>query len=251
MDDGTPAPMLAAKSLLPNLDDIIKDVSPERRAEAVRKLGALFAESSRHFNAEHVALFDGVIKSLLLQTDGDVRADLARCLATLDNAPPSVIQELVRDDAIRVSGPLLMSSPLVDEPTLVEIARTKGQQHLLAIGQRASISGNVSDVILRRGDREVVRSVARNSTAAFSMQGYASLVQRAADDGMLAVAVGQREDLPAPLLHKLLSESVDLVRRKMFQAASPTRKAALARAMVEMAGEDSPVTQSDDVSQCQ
>ena len=69
------------------------------------------------------------------------------------------------------------------------------------------------------------------------MQGYSSLVQRAADDGMLAVAVGQREDLPAPLLQQLLSESVDLVRRKMFQAASPARKTSIARTMVEMVGE--------------
>ena len=76
--------------------------------------------------------------------------------------------------------------------------------------------------------------MARNLTAAFSVLGYSSLVQRAADDGMLAVAVGQREDLPAPLLQQLLSESVDLVRRKMFQAASPARKAGLARSMVDM-----------------
>ncbi len=110
----------------------------------------------------------------------------------------------------------------------------KGQPHLLAISQRAAISEHVTDVILRRGEREVVRSVARNLTAAFSLHGYSSLVQRSADDGMLAVAMGQREDLPAPLLQQLMSESVDLVRRKMFQAASPARKAKLARTMVEM-----------------
>ena len=39
-------------------------------------------------------------------------------------------------------------------------------------------------MILRRGEREVVRSVARNATAAFSVQGYSSLVQRATNDGM-------------------------------------------------------------------
>jgi uncharacterized protein (DUF2336 family) len=226
--------MLAANLPLPDLDELVRDVSPERRADAVRKLGALFAAGAENFNAQHVAVFDGILKGLLPQTDSEVRADLANRLASLVNAPPSIVRELVNDDAIRVSGPLLRVSPLVDEHMLIEIARMKGQPHLLAISQRAAISEHVTDVILRRGEREVVRSVARNLTAAFSLHGYSSLVQRSADDGMLAVAMGQREDLPAPLLQQLMSESVDLVRRKMFQAASPARKAKLARTMVEM-----------------
>lgn len=231
--------MLAPKPL-PNLDDIVKGVSPERRAVAVRKLGMLFAQGADSFNPQHVALFDGILKGLLFQTGSDVRADLSLRIASLVNAPPQVVRELVQDDEIRVSGPLLKASPLIDEPTLVDIARAKGQGHLLAISQRQAISANVTDVILRRGEREVVRSVARNGTAAFSMQGYSGLVQRAANDGMLAVAVGQRDDLPAPMLQRLLTESADLVRRKMFQAASPSRKTTIARTMVEMATDGGP-----------
>jgi uncharacterized protein (DUF2336 family) len=120
---------------------------------------------------------------------------------------------------------------------LIEIARTKGQQHLLAISKREAISPTITDAIVKRGERVVVRSVARNVTATFSEQGYSSLVQRAADDGVLAVAVGQREDLPAPLLQQLLSEAADLVRRKIFEAASPEQKTKLARTMVEMSAD--------------
>jgi uncharacterized protein (DUF2336 family) len=243
--------MLAAESFQQSLDDIVKDVSPARRAEAIRKLGLLFAQSAGRFNAQHVALFDGVIKGLLPQTDSDVRADLAARIASLTNAPPSVVRELVNDDAIRVAGPLLVASPLIDEPTLLGIARLKGQPHLLAISQRPEISANVTDLILRRGEREVVRSVARNTTAAFSTQGYSNLVQRSVDDGMLAIAVGQREDLPAPLLQQLLSESVDLVRRKMFQAASPARKTKLARTMVEMVTDGDVPSARRDYTQAQ
>ena len=233
--------MLAATPQLPNLDDLVKGVSPERRAVAVRKLGTLFAQGADHFNPQHVALFDGILKGLLFQSGSEVRADLSLRIASLVNAPPQVVRELVQDDEIRVAGPLLKASPLIDEPTLIGLARMKGQGHLLAISQREAISEGITDVILRRGEREVVRSVARNATAAFSVQGYSSLVQRAANDGMLAVAVGQREDLPAPMLQRLLGESVDLVRRKMFQAASPSRKTTIARTMVEMSSDGGPV----------
>jgi uncharacterized protein (DUF2336 family) len=229
---------LAAKALFfPDLDEVIRDVSPERTAKAVRRLGVLFAEGADHFNPQHVAVFDDVLKGLLTQSDGDARAELAQRLASLVNAPPSVVRELVQDDAIRISGPILKNSPLIDEPTLIEIARTKGQQHLLAISKRDAISPSITDAIVKRGERVVVRSVARNATATFSEQGYSSLVQRAADDGVLAVAVGQRDDLPAPLLQQLLSEAADLVRRKIFEAASPERKTKLAQTMVAMSAD--------------
>lgn len=229
--------MLAANSPLPDLEEIVRNVNPERRALAVRKLGELFAQGAARFNSQHVALFDGILKGLLLHTDTDVRAALASQLAALVNAPPSVVRELVLDAEIQVAGPLLRASPLLDEPTLVEVARMRGQPHLLAISQRVIVPESVTDVLLRRGERDVVRTVAKNAGALFSTQGYKSLVQRSADDGMLAVAVGQREDLPAPLLQQLLSESADIVRRKLFQTANPARRAAIARTMVEMSSE--------------
>ena len=74
----------------------------------------------------------------------------------------------------------------------------------------------------RRGDRDVVRSVAANAGARFSDTGYSGLVRRAVDDGMLAVAVGRRDDVPAPVLKRLLAESVDVVRRRLFEGATPT-----------------------------
>ena len=229
--------MLAATAEFPDLDEIIKDANPERTAKAVRRLGVLFSQGAAQFNPQHVAVFDGVLKGLLAHSDHDVRAELALHLSSLVNAPPEVVRELLHDDAIRVSGPLLKNSPLIDEPTLIEIARIKGQQHLLAISKRDAISPNLTDVIIHRGERIVVRSVARNDTAAFSEQGFTILVQRAADDGILAVTVGQREDLPTPLLQKLLSESADLVRRKIFEAATPERRSRIAKTIVEMSGD--------------
>lgn len=227
--------MLAATAELLDLDDIIKDVNPERTAKAVRRIGALFADGAQQFNAQHVALFDNILTNLLVTTDSEARAELALRIASLVNAPPSVVRELIQDDAIRVCGPLLKDSPLVDEATLIEIARLKGQQHLLAISKRGAISPGITDVIVRRGEHTVVRSVARNDTAAFSEQGFTSLVQRAADDGILAVSVGQREDLPTPLLQQLLTEAADLVRRRIFEAATPDRRSKIAKTIVEMA----------------
>ncbi len=226
---------MATLSVIPELDDIVKSGTPEKRADAIARIAGLFLEGAPHFESEHVELFDEILLGLIPATSVGTRAELAERLSTLENAPPTLINTLAREDEISIAGPVLAHSPLLDEPTLVDIARAKGQPHLAAISERVSLSPQVTDVIVRRGDREVVRAVARNAGAAFSESGYAGLIKRATDDGMLAVAVGQREDISPLSLKELLSKSVEIVRRRLFDAAKPKQRAAINRAMSELA----------------
>lgn len=231
---------MAAPSSLTELDDLVRKADPRRRATAVRKLAELFVQGAPAFKSQHVALFDSVLSALAPATESAIRADLAVRIASLTNAPPTLVGKLVRDADARVAGPILRSSPLVDEPTLVEIARAMGQPHLLAISQRATLGVPVTDVLVRRGEREVIRSLAANDGAALSSQSYGRLIKRAETDGMLAIAIGQRQDISDDLLRDLLAGSVDLVRRRMFEAASPLRKASIAKTMVAISG-DAPI----------
>lgn len=226
---------MAAFSVIPELDDIVKSGTPEKRADAIARIAGLFLEGAPQFGSEHVELFDDILLGLIPATNVSTRADLAERLATLENAPPTLINTLARENEISIAGPVLAHSPLLDEPTLVDIAKAKGQPHLAAISGRPSLSPQVTDVIVRRGDREVVRTVARNAGAAFSENGYAGLIKRATDDGMLALAVGQREDISLLSLKELLSKSVDIVRRRLFEAAKPKQRAAISQAMNELA----------------
>lgn len=222
--------------LLPELDDIVKGASPQRRAAAMLKISGLFRQGAGQFRPQHVDLFDGILTGLVPNTDINARAELAAQMADLANAPPMLVNKLVRDDEIKIAGPLLRLSPLVDEETLTDIARNKGQSHLMAMSVRTSLSAPVTDVILRRGEREVIRSVAGNEGAQFSPIGYSSLVKRATDDGVLAISLGQRGDLSSTHLKQLMNGSVDLVRRRLFEAASPARKAAINQALDDIPG---------------
>ncbi len=119
---------------------------------------------------------------------------------------------------------------------LIEIARNKGQGHLLAMSERPKLSSGLTDVIVRRGDREVVRRTAANAGAQFSRAGYSALIKRASKDGVLTLAVGQRDDLSDHLLKELLAGSIDVVRRRLFDVVKPDRQAAIGRAMNEISG---------------
>jgi uncharacterized protein (DUF2336 family) len=226
--------MATALSLIPELDEIVKNGTAEKRAEAIERISDLFLQGAAHFETQHVALFDDILVSLVPKTEIETRADLAERLSKLDNAPPTLVKQLAHENEIKIAGPILSHSPLLDDPTLVDIARGKSQEHLAAISGRPALSPSVTDVIVRRGDREVVRSVAANAGARFSEDGYSGLIKRATDDGMLAVAVGQREDISAASLKQLLSKSVDIVRRRLFDGAKPKQKAAINQALLEI-----------------
>lgn len=228
--------MASAFSLIPELDDIVKNGTAEKRAEAIERISDLFLKGAEHFETQHVALFDDILVGLVPVTELEARAHLAERIARMDNAPPTLVKQLARESEIKVAGPILSHSPLLDDPTLVDIAEGKGQEHLAAISGRSTLSSSVTDVIVRRGDRDVVRSVAANSGARFSDDGFSGLVNRASDDGVLAVSVGQREDIPATSLKQLLSKSVDIVRRRLLDAAKPKQKAAINQAMNELSG---------------
>jgi uncharacterized protein (DUF2336 family) len=232
--------------LIPELDEIIRRGDPKRRAEAARRIAELFLQGAANFRSDHVDLFDGVLIDLLPYTEIAARADLAERLSVLGNAPRALVGQLAREDEISIAAPLLRRSPVIDEGALIEIARMKGQGHLLAMSERPRLAPDLTDVIVRRGDREVVRRAAGNAGAEFSRAGYSRLIKRASQDAVLTLAVGQREDLSGAQLKDLLAGSVDIVRRRLFETVKPGRQTEIRQAMNEITGIAEPVVSRRD-----
>lgn len=234
-----------------SLDEIVKRGDPKRLAEVTRGIAQLFVQGAANFKPAHVELFDHLLTGIVPQTEIAARADLAERMSAIANAPPTLIGRLAREDDISVAGPILRRSPVLEDQALVEIARAKGQDHLLAMTERPKLSPDLTDVMVRRGERDVIRRAAANKGAMFSTVGYSALVKRAARDGVLTVTVGQRNDLPDRLLKELLTGSVDVVRRRLFDMADPTRQAAVARAMSEISARRQPPDKQRDFAPAQ
>jgi uncharacterized protein (DUF2336 family) len=233
--------MAVATSLIPGLDEIIKHGDPDRRAEAARRITELYFEEAATLRSDHVDLFDGALINLVPATETASRVELAERLAVIANAPRGLVGQLAREDEILIAGPLLRRSPVIDEGALIDIAQIKGQGHLLAMSERPALSPGVTDVIVRRGDRDVVRRAAGNAGALFSPTGYSVLITRASQDGVLTLKVGQRDDLSDQQLKDLLAGSIDIIRRRLFEVVKPARQAAIKQAMSEISGVPEPV----------
>src|SRR5271165_7279891 len=159
--------MTAAAALIPGLDEIVHHSDPARRAEAARRIAELFFEDAAKLRASHVALFDDILIDLVPYVETVARAELAERFSLLANAPRALLGQLARENEILVAGPVLRRSPVLDEDVLLEVARLKGRGHLLAMAERNTLSTGITDVMVRRGDREVVRRTAGNAGAAF------------------------------------------------------------------------------------
>ncbi len=176
----------------------------------------LFVQGSAGLTDETIALFDDVISRLVVRIEVSARALLAQRLAPIRNAPLNITRTLASDDEIRVAQPILTQSERLDDATLAQIARSKTQEHLLAISGRKSVSAVITDVLVARGNGEVVLNVAKNPGARFSEAGYSRLVRRSEGDDNLAAYVGSRPDIPHALFLALLATASDLVRSKLI-----------------------------------
>lgn len=210
----------APENVLDELQTTLAHGTVARRVEALRKVTDLFISGAVDFSDEQIALFDDVFRCLLLQIETSAKALLSSRLAPIENAPPVTIRTLAFDDMIEVAGPVLSQSARLDDDTLIETARSKGQAHLMAISTRKVLSGAVTDVLVQHGDDEVVQSTVNNPGAEFTERGFTRLVHRAEGDDDLATCVALRPGIPRHLYLKLVAKASDRVRQRL-EAANP------------------------------
>jgi uncharacterized protein (DUF2336 family) len=210
--------------------------APERRrGEIVRRMTDLFIVGSAGYSDNEVGLFDDILGRLKQDIEASARAMLAERLAPIANAPRGTMRKLALDVSIDVAGPVLARSERLDDQILIEVATRQSQEHLLAISRRRSLSESVTDVLVERGDQQIVLSTVENGGAKFSEAGFAMLVQRSDGDDRLAVCVGSRAEIPPHLLLKLLAMASQAVRNKL-EAAYPQAKAEINRVIGYVAG---------------
>jgi uncharacterized protein (DUF2336 family) len=208
--------MTTYSTLLSELEQAIAHGTARRRGEMLLQVTDLFVRGSVGLSDDEIDLFDDVLTRLALEIEVSARASLAQRLAPVAKAPVHITRILASDDEISVASPILLQSERLDDVTLVEKARTKSQDHLLAISGRKSLSENVTDVLVERGNQQVLLSTAKNPGARFSEAGFAVLVKRSDGDDALATCVGGRPDIPHHLFLVLLATASEMVRAKLI-----------------------------------
>jgi uncharacterized protein (DUF2336 family) len=224
-------------SIIAELEDAVRSGSSEKRVNTLRQVTDLFLHGGQRLSEDQIKVFDDVLCLLTARVEARAKAELSKRLAPIDYAPLEIIQQLARDDEIAVAEDVLARSNRLTTSTLVEIARTKGQDHLLAISGRADLPEVVTDVIVDRGERRVSRKLANNASARFSETGYAGMVAHAEADDELTELLGLRIDLPINFLRDLLRRATDAVRARLMAIAPPELQEEISRVLKAIAEE--------------
>jgi hypothetical protein len=213
--------MMAGQELLHELEACLIIRSTPELSHMLQSVTHLFLHEANQHAAEQISLFDDVLCRLVEHVETEALAQLSTDLAKVETAPPQVVRRLARHDEIAVCSPILRDSKLLETSDLVEIAGTRSQAHLMAIGSRSSIDEAVTDVLVERGDTEVAKIIAGNRAARFSTAGLRTLVNRAQNEDGLTELVAIRHEISPPQLRRLIAKATATVRRKLIAAADP------------------------------
>jgi len=198
------------------LRDIEEAIS---RGTAASRLRALWHTTdlmiAGRYSDDEIWTFGEVIGRLTDEIEVAARTQLAKRMAEFDRAPVNIIHKLAFDDEIEVAGPVLRESERLESYALVANACLKSQTHLLAISKRKSIDEQVTDVLVTRGNQEVVNSVVTNDGARFSDFGFLHMIKRAEGDSILAEQLGLRKDIPRQVFQQLIAKASENVKKRL------------------------------------
>ena len=229
--------MTLPSSVIAELEGAMQNSPLDKRTATLQRVTSLFLSNAENYSEEQIGVFDDVLLHLIKRVETKALAELSARLAPSASAPVGVIKQLARHDDILVAGPVLLQSERLTNADLIEIARTKGEAHLLAISDRSLIDETVTDVLIERGSREVFCKLAQNHGAFFSKGGFTTLVNFAKGDEVLAEKVGQRIDVPPHLLHDLVLKATDAVRKRLLATAPAEVHAEIKRALSTISNE--------------
>jgi uncharacterized protein (DUF2336 family) len=223
--------------LISELDDAVRHGSQEKRVKTLKRITDLFLGAKEKLSEEQIEVFDEVLCRLIARIEATALIELSERLAPINNAPTNVIHTLAVDDEIAIAGPVLSLSDRLTTPDLIQIAMAKSQSHLLAISKRSRLSESLTDVLVERGDTEVITALAENTGAQLSEKTFADLVDKPQTDETLLEKLGLRLDIPFHIFRRLLQRVSEAVRTRLVALAPPDRRGDIAEVLASISND--------------
>lgn len=214
--------------MLRNLTRMPADMSSDSRRQLLNAVTDLFLLDEEPTELAKAHYGEIAVHSLSHLESAD-RKGYADQVAAVPSLPREVAVTLASDADSDVARLVLKLSPVLSDSDLAAIAVSQSQAHLIAIAERARLSEGLTDILVQRGDRDVLQTVSANEGASFSEGGFDRLLQRGGDDAIVAGALARRSDLSPQRAQRVLQIVRQLNAGSAAQTADGTSLAQQAR----------------------
>ena len=204
-----------------HLDLLARDASTSARGRLLCDLTRLIMVE-RNADEIELEIFFDIVRAILSTAAANDRRAFAEVAAGHTPIPHDIIVVLAEDD-IRVAEPVLQRSVDLTDLDLIALAETKGDMHRLAIAARVSLSGSVTEVLVRHGSTAVLHRLGANPGAEFNEEGLREIQMRAQTDEELYNILIERPDL-ADVLARCMRDTL----RRIMEKTRSTHESAVA-----------------------
>lgn len=233
------------------IDELTEELS-SGDSDMIDRVMELYSMSEGRRTPADTEAFGVVLERLAYSADTEKRAELANQLALNKDAPVRLMRRLAFD-GITVARPILQYSGCLSESDLMTLASKLEQDHLNAIAHRRRLTPHVTDILVGRGDPNVLVSVTQNASASLTGAALQRLSELAEEDHELRLALGKRPEINPGLFERLKSFVADqlLVPAEDTQPedeASPAQDAPLPEESEPEAQAEEPAAEADETA---
>ncbi|WP_374571585.1 DUF2336 domain-containing protein [Phenylobacterium sp.] len=164
------------------------------RHALLKRLADVVCLPSSRVNAFERSMTADVLVDMLREAAPGERLKVARRLANLTEAPPTLVRILLRDD-VEIAGALLENSQSLSDADLLDCIRETGLEHRRLIAIRRTVSEVVSDALIGYGETPVIDCLLRNEGSRLSYDGLEAVVAGTRGDARLVSVLLKRPEL--------------------------------------------------------
>ncbi|WP_428647306.1 DUF2336 domain-containing protein [Roseibium sp.] len=159
-----------------SLLQLAKETSSEKKHQLAEHVTGLLVARSEDTGSEETRLLNNMLEGVYDSLELETRKKMSEQLADVQSMSSELAAAMATDD-FPVAQAVLERSRSLKEEDLLKIARTKEQAYLLALAKRDTVSRDVSEVLITRGNKEVKQTIATNLGADITMEEFEALVK--------------------------------------------------------------------------
>ncbi len=202
-------------SYLEKLEKLAEESSSDNRRELMREVADVLLDSAGDVDPDLSEEFDEVLGQVVHQMESNIRQHLADSVAAENSVPHSLIVQLANDE-IEIARPVIEQSALLQDQDLIDIVKKMGQEHMMAVTVRPTVNEAVSDVLVQRGNDDVLSSLAGNEGAEISQQSLTTMVDRSSGSASLSDSLTTRKNLPSEIEEQLFLQLSGVLKDKIL-----------------------------------